>query len=151
MKSLGMVLGVQTVVAPKVHMFYLGVTAPLPLPFSDAGFATWLTGHAHARTFTEVAANPGRVAIQVNGTGAFRSMDIATTTLDVRWFVEKYICPGSGYISTAPGSQARVAPFTFSGMDSDHSFALGQEDDYEGQLVEVSVPRVALTTTVERK
>jgi hypothetical protein len=36
-------------------------------------------------------------------------------------------------------------------MDSDHSFALGQEDDYEGQLVEVSVPRVALTTTVERK
>jgi hypothetical protein len=79
MKSLGMVLGVQTVVAPKVHMFYLGVTAPLPLPFSDAGFATWLTGHAHARTFTEVAANPGRVAIQVNGTGAFRSMDIATT------------------------------------------------------------------------
>ncbi len=153
MELLGKVLGVKTVVAPKVHMFYVGLTAPLPLPFNpESGFDQWLKGFPRARTFSDkVTSNPGRIAIQINGQHSFRTVDCAATALDVKWFVEKYICPGSGYVPTTPARGARVAAFTFSGMDSGNSFTLAQEDAYEAQLVAQEIPRVALTITVETK
>ena len=149
MKLLGMVLGVQAVVAPKVHMFYMGVTLR-PLPDSAAAFADWQSKHPRARIFNGPT---GSLGIEVIGTSVQRSMDFHTTTLDVKWFIDKYICPGNNYVSTLPGKHARVAPFTFAGMDVGNppSFALGQEDAYEAQLVEVAVPRVATTMTVVTK
>jgi hypothetical protein len=153
MELLGMVLGVRTVVAPKVHMFYLGPSLPLPVPFiPESRFDDWLTGFPRARTFTEsVAGHPRRFAIQVNGRHSFRTADCATTALDVKWFIEKYVCPGSGYVPATPARHAHIAPFTFSGMDNGNSFVLAQEDAYEAQLVAQDIPRVRLTLTVERK
>jgi hypothetical protein len=153
MELLGMVLGVKTLVAPKVHMFYLGPSNPLPVPFNpESGFDQWLTGFPRARTFKEnVTSSPRRIAIQINGQHSFRTADVATTGLDVKWFIEKYVCPGSGYVPATPARGAHIAPFTFSGMDSGNSFVLAQEDAYEAQLVAQEIPRVALTVTVETK
>lgn len=153
MELLGMVLGVRTVVAPKAHMFYLGPSVPLPIPFNpESGFDRWLTGFPRARTFREnVAGQPRRIAIQVNGKHSFRTADVATTALDIKWFIEKYVCPGSGYVPATPAKGAHIAPFTFSGMDNGNSFVLGQEAAYEAQLVAQDIPRVALSVTVERK
>jgi hypothetical protein len=137
MQVLGGVLGVQEIVAPKVHMFYSRLAPPGPLPDDDANFTRWQRLHPRARVFTEdTPVNPRRVGIQINGRGGFRTMDFDTTNLDVTWFVDKFILPRSGYVSRAPGRGARVAPFSFSGMDVAGSFALAQENAYEAQLVE---------------
>lgn len=139
MTLLARVLGVTTIVAPKVHMFYSKIGPPGPLPDSDTGFTTWQRNHQRSRTFTEaVASNPRRVGIQVNGKHSHRTTDFDTTNLDVTWFIEKFICPGSGYVARVPGRGARVNPLSFSGMDIGASFVLGQEDDYANKLVEVT-------------
>jgi hypothetical protein len=137
MQLLGGVLGVQVIVAPKVHMFYSRLAPPGPLPDDDAGFTRWQRLHPRARVFTEdTLTNPRRVGIQINGRGASRTMDFDTTNIDVKWFVEHFILPNSRYVSRPAGRDARVAPLSFSGMDVAGSFALAQEDDYEAQLVE---------------
>jgi hypothetical protein len=151
MELLGMVLGVQVVVAPKVHMFYMGPGVPLPLPLSDSRFDDFVKRFPRARVFTDTAVPGPKVAIQINGQHSFRTMNFACTGFDIKWFIEKFICAGSGYVPTPPGPGARVASFTFSGADSAGSFFLPQEKGYESQLVEQAIPRVALTTTVERK
>jgi hypothetical protein len=137
MALLGGVLGVQTIVAPKVHMFYCRLAPPGPIPDDDAGFTGWRGTHPRARVFTErTAVNPRRVGIQINGTHAHRTFDFDTTNIDVKWFVEQFICPGSHYVPRAPGKGARVAPFSSSGMDVAGSFVLAQENADEAQLVE---------------
>ena len=137
MGLLGGLLGIETVVAPDVHMFVVGLLPPGPLPLDDAGFARWQSVHPRARIFTEQsAANPRRVGIQINGKHAHRTMEFATTNVDVTWFVDRYCCPGGQYFARAPGKGARVAPFSFAGMDHMGSFVLGQEAAYEAHLVE---------------
>jgi hypothetical protein len=137
MGLLGAVLGVQAVVAPKVHMFYSRLALPGPLPDDDVGFTRWRRLHPRARVFTEATSlSPRRVGIQINGRHASRTMDLDTTNIDVKWFVDQFILPHSGYTSRPPGRGARVAPFSFSGMDVASSFVLAQEDAYEAQLVE---------------
>lgn len=141
MRLLARVLGVKTVVAPKVHMFYSRLAPPGPLPDDDAGFTRWQSRNPRARIFTEqTTVNPRRVGIQINGRHAHRTMDFGTTDVDVKWFIEKFVCPGSHYISRAPGRGVRVTPFSFSGMDVAGSFVLAQEDSYEAQLVAVEAP-----------
>src|SRR5580692_570649 len=67
MKLLAQVLGLDAIVAPQVHMFYLRLTPPGPLPSDSAGFANWQRNHRQARIFTQnVASNPRPVGIQVN-------------------------------------------------------------------------------------
>jgi len=140
LKLLAQVLGVATIAAPKVHMFYAGSpAAPPPLSSAPAAFAHWKLSHARARVFTETpAANPRLLALQINGKHAARSADFNTTDVDVKWFIDQYVCPGSTYISNPSGKGARVKPFTFSGMDIANSFALNQEDAYADNLVEVT-------------
>jgi hypothetical protein len=139
MNLLARVLGVTTIVAPRVHMFYSKIGPPGPLPDTEAGFTNWQRHHSRARTFTEaVASNPRRVGIQINGKHSHRTADFDTTNLDVKWFIEKFVCPGSGYVARAPGKGARINTLSFSGMDIGSSFALGQEDDYAGNLIEVA-------------
>ena len=139
MKLLAKVLGLSAIVAPKVHMFYSALPAAGLPPGDAAGFARWQNHHRRARTFTEdVASSPRHVGIQITGKHAARSMDFNTDNIDVKWFIEKYVCVGSHYVARAPGRGAMVAPFSFSGMDVNNSFALAREDDYTAQLVEVT-------------
>jgi len=141
MQLLGQVLGVKIVVAPQVHMFYSKIGPPGPLAGDATGFANWKKRHVRSRTFVEaVASNPRMVAIQVNGHHAHRTIDFNTTNVDVKWFIERFVCPGSGYIPSAPGKTARVNTLSFSGMDVNHSFALAQEPDYANNLIEVTIP-----------
>ena len=139
MKLLAKVLGLTAIVAPQVHMFY-STLPPSGLPPDDAaGFARWQKNYRRARTFTEdVASNPRHVGIQITGKHAARTMDFDTDNLDVKWFIEKYVCVGSHYVPRAPGRGAVVAAFSFSGMDVDNSFVLARENAYTAQLVEVT-------------
>ena len=135
MKLLAMVLGVDFIVAPSVHMFYLRLPAAGIRPDTAANFNQWVRNHAPCRTFTDTASSR-RVAIRVNGRHADRTVDIDADDLDVKWFIDNYVCIGSPYVSRPPGRNAFVKPFSFSGMDFNHSFVLAREDDYVGQLVE---------------
>jgi hypothetical protein len=138
MQLLGKVLGVSVVVAPKVHMFYLRLLPPGPVPDTATGFNNWVKHYPRVRTFTNPASSI-RVAIQVNGQHAFRTCDFDSDSLDVKWFIDKYTCPGSTYVSRTPAKGAHVTPFSFAGMDYKTSFVLAQEDPYADQLVEVTV------------
>ena len=137
MQLLGQVLGVSKIVAPQVHMFYCALPAAGFLPESAARFNQWVRQHPGARTFTDPATSH-RVGLRINGQHAFRTFDFDCDDLDIKWFVEGYVCPGSGYISRTPAAHARINPFSFAGMDFRQSFVLAQEDDYVGQLVEVT-------------
>jgi hypothetical protein len=139
MKLLAQVLGLDAMVAPQVHMFYLRLTPPGPLPSDSAGFANWQRNHRQARIFSEnVASNPRHVGIQVIGRHSARTMDFSSDSIDAKWFVDKFVCPGNNYVPRTSGRDARVSPFSFSGMDVGNSFVLAQEDDYANQLVEVT-------------
>jgi hypothetical protein len=139
MKLLAKVLGLTAIVAPQVHMFYMTLPPTGLSPDDAAGFASWQRNHRQARTFTEnVPSNPRHVGIQINGRHAARTLDFDTDTLDVTWFIEKYVCVGSRYVPRPPGRAAVVAPFSFSGMDVNNSFVLAEESDYTAQLVEVT-------------
>jgi hypothetical protein len=137
MQLLGKVLGVSKIVAPQVHMFYCQLPAAGFLPDSAVNFGQWVRQHPRSRMFTDTA-SPHRVGLQINGKHALRSFDFDCDDLDVKWFVEKFICTGSGYISRTPARNAHINPFSFAGMDFRQSFVLTQESDYEGQLVEVT-------------
>ncbi len=137
MKLLVQVLGLKSIVAPRVHMFYGRIGTPGPLPDTAAGFLQWQRNHPRARTFTDPSSSR-RVGIQVTGKHAFRTIDFDSTDLDVKWFLEKFVCPGNTYVSRTPGRGARINTLSFSGMDIGNSFALAQEHDYVDQLVEVT-------------
>jgi hypothetical protein len=139
MKLLAKVFGLTTIVAPQVHMFYAKIGPPGPAPDNYPSFAAWLKRHPRARTFTDQSPSSSRqVGIQVTGKHAHRVTDFDTTDLDVKWFIEKFVCPGSKYVSQPPGRGARVNTLSFSGMDVNNSFVLGEEGEYENQLVEVA-------------
>jgi hypothetical protein len=67
-----------------------------------------------------------------------RTMDLSSDNIDAKWFVDKFVCPGNNYLPRTSGRDARVSPFSFSGMDLGNSFVLAQEDDYANPLVEVT-------------
>lgn len=137
LQLLGKVLGVSKIVAPQVHMFYCALPAAGFLPDTAAAFTQWGRQHPRSRTFTDTATSH-RVGLQVNGQHSFRTFDFDCDDLDIKWFVEGFVCPGSGYISRTPGRNAHINPFSFAGMDFRQSFVLAQENDYVGQLVEVT-------------
>jgi len=138
MQLLGKVLGVSKIVAPQVHMFYCALPAAGFLSDSAAGFTQWVRRHPRSRTFTDTPPSR-RVGLQINGQHAFRTFDFDCDDLDIKWFVEGFVCPGSGYISRTPARNAHINPFSFAGMDFRQSFVLAQEDDYVNQLVEVTL------------
>lgn len=85
MKLMAQVLGLDAIVAPQVHMFYLRLTPPGPLPADSAGFANWQRNHRQARIFTQnVASNPRHVGIQVIGRHSARTMDFSSDNLDAK-------------------------------------------------------------------
>lgn len=137
LQLLGKALGVTKIVAPQVHMFYCQLPAAGFLPDNAAGFVQWVRHHPRSRTFTDTPTSH-RVGLQINGQHAFRTFDFDCDDLDLKWFVEGFICPGSGYVSRTPARNAHINPFSFGGMDFRQSFVLARENDYVGQLVEVT-------------
>ena len=84
MQLLARVLGVQTVVAPDVHMFYVRCAAAIPASLAQEPRA-WMSAHPNARLFAP-ASGGATVGIQIIGKGPRRdTATLATTAVVMPW------------------------------------------------------------------
>lgn len=129
------IFAARIVIAPKVHMFY-GTVRNIRKSSQNV-FNQWLRTHPGSRSFTD-SATSNMFAMKMTGKSVARGLEYIVTSIDVKWFVEKYIIQGSGYISNQDKAGAEIAPFTFSAMDATGgSYWLTSESGYINSLVSV--------------
>ncbi len=130
----GRSFGARFIIAPDVHMFYVNSGVAMGLNKGPA-YDKLLPRIPRARKFANPAQANDKLAIEVRrGTGFNFNTTSLTNTLNLKWFADTKLWPGSSYTN---GSQ-RPNDFFMEGMDlGGGSYALPQEQTYCDHLVEV--------------
>lgn len=130
---LGQCFGARFIVAPDKKMFYVYVN---PVVVDAKSFATHLKYGLKAARVFENPSNPAdKLAILVKpGEGTSRNVDVATTSTNLRWFVEKYLWKDNKY----PPHFTKPPMFYMEGIDvgGAEKYVLPQEAAWNERMKE---------------
>ncbi len=147
LRNIGRVLGTDFITAPDVHMFYGGPISlhpPFDRPRTDKEFDQFTRKHPRARVFTNSESRPSadvgeRFGLDIVGKGPTRTMFAASTSSNLKWFVNKFIMLGNHYPLSFLHLTRPAPPFVVAGMDllasEGGSYALPLERGYSRHLV----------------